>query len=126
MAYPYDDQNIFAKILRGEIPSDTVAETEHTLAFRDVRPQAPEHILIIPKGAYASYDEFALEASEAEIVDFTRVVGRLCAEIGVQPGKGGEGFRLISNGGRAGVQEVPHMHVHLVAGRNLGRILPAA
>lgn len=126
MAFEYDDQNIFAKILRGEIPNDTVAETEHALAFRDINPQAPHHILVIPKGPYATYDHFALEASDAEIVDFTRLVGKLAAETGVQPSEGGNGFRLISNAGTHGVQEVPHMHVHLVAGRMLGRILTPA
>ncbi|WP_138468177.1 HIT domain-containing protein [Poseidonocella sp. HB161398] len=124
MSYPYDDQNIFAKILRGEIPSTPLMETEHTLAFSDIAPQAPHHVLVIPKGSYATYDHFALEASEAEIVDFTRVVGRIAAELGVQPGQGGTGFRLISNAGPDAIQEVPHMHVHLIAGRPLGRILP--
>ncbi len=124
MSYNYDDQNIFAKILRGEIPSKPLMETEHTLAFSDIAPQAPHHVLVIPKGPYATYDHFALEASEAEIVDFTRVVGKLAAELGLQPGKGGTGFRLISNAGPDAIQEVPHMHVHLVGGRQFGRILP--
>ncbi|MEM8554023.1 MAG: HIT domain-containing protein [Pseudomonadota bacterium] len=124
MPFTYDDQNIFAKILRGEIPNDTVMETEHTLVFRDIRPQAPQHVLVIPKGAYETYDHFALEASDAEIVDFTRVVGKVAAELGVQPSEGAGGFRLISNAGEDPIQEVPHMHVHLVAGRALGPILP--
>ncbi|MEL6167532.1 MAG: HIT domain-containing protein [Pseudomonadota bacterium] len=118
----YDDQNIFAKILRGEIPNDTVVETEHTLAFRDIRPQAPVHVLVIPKGAYVSYDDFALNASEAEIVDFTRVVGQVCEMEGVR----GPGFRLIANTGEAAIQEVPHMHVHVLGGRGLGRMLNPA
>ena len=80
-------------------------------------------MLVIPKGAYVCYDHFALEASEAEIVDFTRTIGKLCAELGVQPGEGGNGFRLITNAGEDAIQEVPHMHIHLVAGRGLGRIL---
>lgn len=126
MAFSYDDQNIFAKILRGEIPNDTVAETEHSLAFRDINPQAPHHVLVIPKGPYETYDHFALEASDAEICDFTRLIGRLASEFGVQPSEGGAGFRLIANAGEDAVQEVPHMHVHLVAGRPLGRILPRA
>lgn len=126
MSFSYDDQNIFAKILRGEIPNDTVMETQHTLAFRDIRPQAPHHVLIIPKGAYETYDHFALEASDAEIVDFTRVVGKIAADLGVQPAFGGGGFRLISNAGEDAIQEVPHMHVHLVAGRGFGAILPGA
>lgn len=124
MGFTYDDQNIFAKILRGEIPNDTVMETEHTLAFRDIRPQAPHHVLVIPKGPYETYDHFAAEASDAEILDFTRALAKLTAELGVQPANGGGGFRMISNAGADAIQEVPHMHVHVVAGRGLGAILP--
>lgn len=123
MPYTYDDQNIFAKILRGEIPNDTVMETDHTLAFNDIQPQAPIHILIIPKGGYVTADHFALAASDAEIVDFTRVTGQICANFGVQPATGGQGYRIISNAGNFAAQEVPHYHVHLVAGRFLGPIL---
>ncbi|MCA0940400.1 histidine triad nucleotide-binding protein [Salipiger pacificus] len=119
MAYSYDDQNIFAKILRGEIPNDTVLETEHSLAFRDIRPQAPTHVLVIPKGAYVCYDDFALNASDAEILDYTRAIGKVCEMEGVAA----NGFRLISNAGEEGVQEVPHLHVHILAGRPLGRML---
>ncbi len=125
MAYTYDDQNIFAKILRGEIPNDTVTETEHTLAFKDIQPQAPHHVLVIPKGPYVSADHFANEATEAEIVDFWRTCGALCAELGVSPDNG-TGYRLISNAGRDGVQEVPHFHLHILAGRFLGRMLSPA
>jgi histidine triad (HIT) family protein len=124
MAYDYDDQNVFARILRGEIPNATVLETEHTLAFRDIRPQAPAHVLVIPKGRYVTYDHFAEEASAEEIVDFTRTLAKVCAELDVSPGAGGAGYRLISNSGAAGVQEVPHMHVHVLGGRRLGRMLP--
>ncbi|SIO43036.1 histidine triad (HIT) family protein [Rhodovulum sp. ES.010] len=123
MAYEYDDQNIFAKILRGEIPNDTVLETEHTLAFNDIAPQAPVHVLVIPKGPYVCHDHFALSASEAQIADFTQAIGQVCRLKGVQPGEGGNGFRLISNAGADGVQEVPHMHVHILGGRDLGRML---
>ncbi|TCP38655.1 HIT domain-containing protein [Rhodovulum marinum] len=123
MPYAYDDQNIFARILRGEIPNDTVLETEHTLAFNDIAPQAPVHVLVIPKGPYVCHDHFALEASDAEIADFTRTVGEICRMKGIRPGEGGEGYRLIVNSGEHGVQEVPHMHVHILAGRNLGRML---
>jgi histidine triad (HIT) family protein len=123
MAYDYDDQNIFAKILRGEIPNDTVIETEHSLAFRDIQPQAPAHVLVIPKGAYVTQDHFAIEASAEEIVDFTRTVGAVCRMLDIQPSEGGGGFRTISNAGRDGVQEVPHYHVHILAGRPLGRML---
>ena len=125
MAYDYDDENVFARILRGEIPSKTVLETEHTLAFHDIRGQAPVHVLVIPKGRYVTWDHFAAEASDAEIADFTRVVGRLCTELGVSPDAGG-GYRLIANAGRNGGQEVPHMHVHILGGRGLGRMLPPA
>lgn len=123
MAFHYDPENIFAKILRGEIPNDTVLETAHSLAFRDIAPKAPHHVLVIPKGSYVSYDHFAQEASEAEIVDFTRAVGRVCADLGVSPGMEGAGFRLISNAGADGVQEVPHLHVHILAGCGLGPML---
>ncbi len=122
MSYAYDDQNIFAKILRGEIPNKTVLETEHALAFHDIQPQAPVHILVIPKGPYVCYDHFALEASDAEIVGFTRAVGEVCKIAGVQQ----DGWRLISNAGENGVQEVPHLHVHVLGGRRLGRMLQQA
>ena len=122
MGYSYDDQNIFAKILRGEIPNATVLETEHTLAFRDIHPQAPVHVLVIPKGPYVCYDHFVLEASDAEIVDFNRAVGEVVKAEGLQSG----GYRIISNAGEAGVQEVPHLHVHVLGGRALGRMLQRA
>ena len=121
-AYAYDDQNIFAKILRGEIPNTTVLETEHTLAFRDLYPQAPSHVLLIPKGPYVCYDHFAQEATDAEIVDYTRAIGKVCELEGVAGG----GFRMISNAGEHGVQEVPHLHVHILSGRPLGRMLAKA
>lgn len=122
MAYTYDDQNIFAKILRGEIPNSTVLETDHTLAFRDIQPQAPVHVLVIPKGPYVCYDHFVLEASDAEIVDFNRAVGEVVKAEGLQEC----GYRIISNAGEAGVQEVPHLHVHVLGGRVLGRMLQRA
>lgn len=124
MAYDYDDQNIFAKILRGEIPNRTVAETEHSLAFHDIRPQAPVHVLVIPKGPYVNFDHFGAEASDAELVDFTRLAARLCAELDVSPGAGDGGYRVIANSGDHGVQEVPHYHLHILGGRILGRMLP--
>ena len=126
MPYAYDDENIFAKILRGEIPNDTVMETDHTLAFRDIEPQAPVHVLVIPKGPYVCHDHFAAEASEAEIVDFMRVTARICAAEGVAPGESGQGYRVISNAGADGVQEVPHYHLHILGGRPLGRMLQKA
>ena len=122
MAYSYDDQNIFAKILRGEIPNTTVLETDHSLAFRDLYPQAPTHVLVIPKGPYVCFDHFAQTASDAEIVDYVRAVGEVCKMEGVEA----DGFRLIANAGKNGVQEVPHLHVHILAGRNLGRMLAPA
>lgn len=126
MPYSYDDQNIFARILRGEIPNKTVLETAHTLAFHDIQPQAPVHVLVIPKGPYVSYDHFAQAASEAEIVDFTRAVAEVCRITGVHLDGGGQGFRAISNSGAHGVQEVPHFHLHILGGRPLGRMLRRA
>ncbi len=124
MPYVYDNQNIFARILRGEFPSKTILETQHCLAFHDIRPQAPIHVLVIPKGPYINFDHFGSEASDAEILDFTRTIARLCAELEAAPAAGGLGYRLISNCHDAGVQEVPHLHVHILGGRVLGRMLP--
>lgn len=123
MAYEYDTENIFAKILRGEIPNDTVAESEHSMAFRDINPAAPTHILAIPKGAYVNYDHFASEASDAEIVDFNRMVAKITRDVGVAQAAGGEGYRLITNAGAHGVQDVPHYHMHIIGGRRLGRMI---
>lgn len=120
MRYTYDDQNVFAKILRGEIPCNKVAESDHSLAFHDVAPQAPHHVLVIPKGAYVNYDHFATTATEAEIVDFTRMIGAVCAQLGVCPTDATTGYRLISNAGPDGMQEVPHLHMHILAGRPIG------
>ncbi|VAV89786.1 Bis(5'-nucleosyl)-tetraphosphatase (asymmetrical) [hydrothermal vent metagenome] len=123
MTYTYDDQNIFAMILRGDIPNDTVLETAHCLAFNDIEPQAPVHVLLIPKGPYVCFDHFANAASEAEIVDFTRAIGEVCRLKDVSPGEGGNGYRAIANTGEDGVQEVPHFHMHILGGRNLDRML---
>ena len=125
MAYDYDSENIFAKILRGEIPNDTVMETELSLAFRDIAPAAPEHILVIPKGAYVNFDHFASDASDAEILDFNRMVAKITREVGVAQAVGGEGYRLITNAGPHGVQDVPHFHMHIIGGRRLGRMISA-
>ena len=122
MGYTYDPDNIFAKILRGEIPNKTVLETEHSLAFEDIQPQAPVHVLIIPKGHYVSFDHFSAAASADEIVDFTRAIAAVCKQMGVDVPSGG-GFREISNAGADGVQEVPHLHLHILGGRGLGRML---
>ncbi|WP_347268073.1 HIT domain-containing protein [Paracoccus sp. (in: a-proteobacteria)] len=118
----YDPNNIFARILRGELPNETVLETEHTLVFHDIRPQAPVHVLVIPKGAYVSYDEFADRASDAEIVDFNRAVARVTRDLGVAL-EAGQGFRAITNAGPDGVQEVPHFHLHILGGRVMGRMV---
>ena len=118
-ALPYDDQNIFAKILRGEIPNRTVFQDQWALAFHDINPQAPVHVLVIPTGAYVSWDDFSVRASEAEIAGFVRAVGHVARELGlVQPG-----YRLLANIGRDGHQEVPHLHVHLFGGQPLGPML---
>ena len=116
---PYDDTNIFARILRGEIPCKKVYEDEWALAFHDVAPQAPVHILVIPKGAYVSWEDFAAKAPAEEIAGFVRAVGHVARENGlVEPG-----YRLLANVGAHGGQEVPHLHVHLFGGRPLGRMV---
>ncbi len=116
---PYDDQNIFAKILRGEIPNRTVYEDEWALAFHDINPQAPEHVLVIPKGAYVCWDDFSAKASDAEIAGFARAVGHVARELGlVEPG-----YRLLANTGLDAHQEVPHLHVHIFGGKPLGPML---
>ena len=116
----YDSSNVFAKILRGEIPCKKVHEDDHTLAFHDIRPQAPVHVLVIPKGAYVSWDDFAAKASDAEVAAFTRAIGLVARQLGVAD----TGYRLLSNIGTNGHQEVPHLHVHIFGGRPLGRMLP--
>jgi histidine triad (HIT) family protein len=116
---PYDDQNIFAKILRGEIPNRTVYEDDFALAFHDINPQAPLHILVIPKRAYVSWDDFSARASDAEIAGFIRAVGHVAREQGlVAPG-----YRLLANTGTNSHQEVPHLHVHVFGGRAMGPML---
>lgn len=116
---PYDDQNIFARILRGEIPCNRVYEDDHALAFHDIAPQAPVHILVIPKEAYVSWDDFSARASDAEIAGFIRAVGTVARENGlVDPG-----YRLLANVGVNGGQEVPHLHVHLFGGQSLGAMI---
>ena len=123
MAYVYDETNIFARILRGEIPNKTVLETAHTLAFHDIAPKTPAHVLVIPKGPYVTYDHFCAEASEAELVDFARTVAQVVKLVGAEAHSGGKGYRAITNAGEHGVQEVPHFHMHILAGRNTGRML---
>ncbi len=123
MSYVYDPQNIFARILRGEIRNKTVLDTPHTLAFHDIGPQAPMHVLVIPKGPYVNFDHFAAEASAEELVDFHRAAAQVVAQLGVAPGQGGAGYRTISNAGDHAHQEVPHYHLHIFAGRPLGPML---
>ncbi|MEJ6403770.1 HIT domain-containing protein [Yoonia sp. 2307UL14-13] len=118
MQFDYDDQNIFAKILRGEIPNKTVYESDHALAFEDIQPQAPVHVLVIPKGAYVSLDHFARDASPEEQVGFMQAVAEVCRITGVD-----DGFRAIANARTHGVQDVPHFHLHIIGGRQLGRML---
>ena len=116
---PYDDNNIFARILRGEIPSKSVYEDDHALAFHDINPQAPIHILVIPKGRYVSWDDFAERGAAEEIAGFVRAVGHVAREQGlVAPG-----YRLLTNAGPDSGQEVPHLHVHIFGGRGLGPML---
>ena len=116
---PYDETNIFARILRGEIPARKVYEDEHALAFHDINPQAPVHILVIPKGAYVSWDDFSERAPAEEIAGFVRAVGHIAREQGlVAPG-----YRLLANVGLHGHQEIAHLHVHLFAGKALGPML---
>ncbi len=116
---PYDDQNIFAKLLRGEIPSKRVYEDDYAVAFHDINPLAPTHLLVIPTGAYVSWDDFSARASDAEIAGFVRAVGTVAREAGaVEPG-----YRLLANVGLNSGQEVPHLHVHIFAGKPLGPML---
>jgi histidine triad (HIT) family protein len=120
MNWTYDPTNIFARILRGEIPNKTVMETPHTLVFHDIHPQAPVHILVVPKGAYVTLDHFAAEATAEEIVDFHRTLAKVCQMLGIA---GAEGYRAIANAGENGMQEVPHYHLHILGGRVLGRLV---
>ena len=117
---PYDESNIFARILRKEIPSKTVYEDEWALAFHDIAPQAPIHVLVIPKGPYCSFADFSQSATAEEIAGFTRAVGKVARDLGLEE----PGYRLLFNMGAHGGQEVPHMHVHLFGGRSLGRMIP--
>ena len=116
---PYDDENILAKILRGEIPNGTVYEDEWALALQDINPHAPVHALVIPKGAYVSWDDFSANASDAELAGFNRAVGHAARELGLSE----SGYRLIANVGIDAHQEIPHLHVHILGGKALGPLL---
>lgn len=116
---PYDDQNVFARILRGELPCEKVMENEHVLAFHDINPLAPVHVLVIPKGAYVSWDDFSAKANDAELAAMTRAVGEVARTVGADA----QGYRVLSNVGKRGGQEVPHLHVHIFGGQPLGPML---
>ena len=115
----YDEQNIFAKILRGELPCDKVLETDYSLALHDINPIAAIHVLVIPKGAYVSWDDFAAKASDIEIADFTRAVGEAARLTGADT----QGYRILANTGKRSGQEVAHLHVHIFGGQPLGPML---
>ena len=115
----YDENNIFAKILRGEIPCDKVYEDDYVLAFNDINPQTPTHVLVVPKGAYASFDDFSQDASAEEIAGLFRAAGRIARDLGAVEA----GYRVLANTGPDAHQEVPHFHLHIFAGKNLGRMI---
>lgn len=117
----YDHDNIFAKILRGDIPCKKVYEDAHVLAFEDIHPQAPIHILVIPKGAYSDMDDFSARASDEEMAALMRAIHKISAQAGAEV----QGYRMITNCGVHSGQEVPHLHFHIVGGRKLGKLLGA-
>ncbi|HKX78396.1 MAG TPA: histidine triad nucleotide-binding protein [Novosphingobium sp.] len=117
---PYDDTNVFARILRGELPCSKVYEDDHALAFNDIRPQAPVHVLVIPKAAYVSWDDFTAKASDAEIAAFMRAVGNVTRQLELDR----PGYRLMVNMGGHGHQEVPHLHFHIFGGRQFFQMIP--
>ena len=119
MAAKYDSNNIFARILRGELPCSKIYENEHALAFDDIAPQAPIHVLVIPKGQYVSMDDFTEHASTEEIVGFTRAIGETAKVLGLPQ----DGYRTVTNIGIYGMQEVPHLHTHVFGGKPLGTML---
>ena len=117
----YDDENIFAKILRGEIPCNKVDECDHTLSFHDIQPQAPVHVLVIPKGAYVNMTDFSENAPAEAQAAYIAALGRVAKMVGVTE----DGYRLIANTGTNGHQDVPHLHVHIMGGQPLGRMMPS-
>lgn len=116
---PYDNSNIFARILRGEVPCSKVYEDEYVLAFHDINPLAPTHVLVIPKGPYVSWDDFSESAPDAEVAAFVRAIGKIARDAGLVQ----QGYRLLANVGPNSRQEVPHLHAHIFAGRPLGPML---
>jgi len=119
MAARYDSNNIFARILRGELPCSKVYESKYALAFNDIAPQAPVHVLVIPKGQYVSMDDFVENASKEEVVGFTRAIGETAKILGLPE----NGYRTVTNIGKHGLQEVPHLHTHIFGGKSLGTML---
>jgi diadenosine tetraphosphate (Ap4A) HIT family hydrolase len=119
LALPYDPQNIFARILRGEIPAKVLFEDDHALAFHDINPQAPVHVLVIPKGPYVSLADFSANAPDAMVTGFWRAVGAVARQLQLEEG----GFRILANAGQDAHQEVPHLHVHIFAGKPLGPMI---
>ena len=116
----YDDDNIFAKVLRGEIPSDKIYEDIHVMAFRDINPQAAVHALIVPKGQYTDMSDFSRNASDSEVLGFTRAIDKIAEYLGVDK----TGYRLVSNMGEDGNQEISHFHIHILGGQSMKKILP--
>jgi histidine triad (HIT) family protein len=116
---PYDEDNIFAKIIRGELPCKKVLENEHVLAFHDINPLAPVHVLVVPKGPYVSWDDFSETATDAQMAAMTRAVGEVARMLGADT----QGYRILSNVGKRSGQEVPHLHVHIFGGQPLGPML---
>ena len=116
---PYDDGNVFAKILRGELPGKIVHESEHSVAIHDINPLAPIHVLVIPRGRYVSWDDFSANASDAEIADLVRTAGEAARLTGADA----KGYRLLANAGQRAGQEVAHLHLHLFGGAPLGPML---
>ena len=123
MGYQYDNENIFAKILRREIPNETVFETRYSLSFVDINPVAPKHVLVIPKGPYVNFDHLISEASSEEILDFNNMINDVIKKTGAAPSANGHGYRIIMNAGEHGFQEVPHLHAHVISGRFLGPMM---
>ena len=119
----YDDNNIFAKIIRGEIPSTKVYEDEYTLAFHDISKRAPVHVLVIPKTKYVNLDDFSINASIKEQAGLMKAIGKVARETGVAESVGGNGYRVISNAGKDGNQEVNHLHFHILGGKNIGPLI---
>ena len=116
---PYNSDNVFAKILRGEIPCEKIHDDEFAVAFDDINPQSPVHVLVLPKGEYVSMDDFTANASDAEVAGFFRAVGAVARQLDVV----GRGYRILANHGRDAHQEVPHFHIHIFAGRDLGPMI---